>query len=426
MLRYFVVGVYLIVVGIIANRFGLNDLTYYNSMITMCFLGEMVAFGFNEGFGIYINQNISDLNVSKKYAKLGFRFTIGFVLVIALIFAIFPNFILTNIFNLNFDLNLSFYYLMIVVMVLMTAFNYINLLLKKTGIFKFQLIISAVQCFLIPCGMALILCLESLMLVPVAIIYIITHIICVVCGHFMLVKNKDYGVNIFSFEKLTLNKQEVGVIFARALSEVVWEIGYVFVSLFILKLDVVAYNQYCYFENALDIFNGPFFAFVSVVSIKICRCIGEEKKEEAKFHAKYSILAVCVIWLCYAVISLLLYIPLREGMNVELQDSSLIVMILYLVISLLRFNEWNIGTYILGQSEYFAKGGLILEIVFAIYWIVLFLIASVMPHNVWFIYLCIAFENIVKILVSLIFMKNGKWLNKSMEPVTNISESCNE
>ena len=37
LLRYFIVGIYLIIVGIIANRLNINELTYYNSMITLCF-----------------------------------------------------------------------------------------------------------------------------------------------------------------------------------------------------------------------------------------------------------------------------------------------------------------------------------------------------------------------------------------------------
>ena len=208
-------------------------------------------------------------------------------------------------------------------------------------------------------------------------------------------------------------EQELKVISARALSEVVWEIGYVFVSLFILKISVISYNQYCYFENALDIFNGLFFAFVSVVSIKICRCIGEEKKDEAKLHAKYSMLSVLVIWAIYAILSLAIFIPLRDGMNSELRPTALVSIILFLIISLLRFSEWNMGTYVLGQSEYFAKGGLILECIFAVYWIVLYLIAGYLPNNVYLIYSLIAVENIIKIIVSLFVFRSDKWLNRS-------------
>jgi len=413
LLRFLVVGLYLIIVGIIANRLNLNDLTFYNSMLTLCYLGEMIAFGFSEGFGIYINQHISELDKSKKYAKLGLYFTFGLMLAIAILFACLPNFVVKNILNLDFEVNLVFYYLMIVAMIFMTIFSYINLLLKKVGSFKFQLITSFVQALLITLSMTIILLTHSLMLIPIGIIYILVHIICIIVGHILLTKNKQFKINLFKCEKIHLTRQELKVVIARALSEIIWEVGYVFISLFILKVDVVAYNQYCYYENALDILNGLFFTIVSVISIKICRCIGEGKKEEAKLHANYSIKATFVVWIIYAIISLCLFIPLRNGMNIELQNTAFLSLSLYLSMSLFRFIEWNLGTYILGQSEFFAKGGLILETIFMFYWIGLYLIATFIPVNIIVIYSLIAFENLIKIIVSICVYKNPKWLDKS-------------
>lgn len=413
LLRYFIVGIYLIVVEIIANKLNLNDLTYYNSMITLCYLGEMIAFGFCEGFGLYINQHINESEKARKYAKLGFYFTIGFVLVLFMFFAIFPTFITKTILNLNFEIDLTFYYLMIIAFVFITIFNYVLHLLRKIGVFKNQLLITIIQCCLITLSMLSILLIDSLMLIPIGILYIVVHIICNLCGHIALIKNKQFHVNLFKFEKLHITKKELKVISARALSEIVWEIGYLFISFFILKIDVIAYNQYCYFENVLDILNGIYFAFVSVVSIKICRCIGEEKKEEAKLHAKYAIFSTFVIWIIYATISLIIFIPLKNEMNIELQDTAFISLILYLVLSLFRFLEWTMGTYITGQSEYFAKGGFILETIFMIYWIVFYLIANIIPANLFIIYGIMVVDNITKIIVTIFIMKNPKWLEKS-------------
>lgn len=413
LLRYFIVGIYLIIVGIVANRLNINELTYYNSMITLCFFGEMMAFGFSEGFGIYINQKIADLDKAKKYAKMGLYFTFGLVFVVAIIFAIFPSFILKTILNLDFEVNLSFYYIMLVAMVIMSVFSYVNLLLKKVGEFKQQLVTTIVQAVMLVLGMVLILLINKLMLIPIGIIYIVVHISCIISGDILLKKNKEFQISLFKFEKLHLTKNELKVIIARALGEIVWEVGYMFISLFILKVDVIAYNQYCYFENALDIINGLFFAFVSVVSIKICRCIGEENKEEAKMHGKYSLISTFVIWLFYAVVTMLIFIPLRYGMNVELRETALISVFLYLAVALFRFIEWNLGTYILGQSEFFVKMGLILEIIFMCYWIGLYALANFIPSSVYIIYGCIAFENIVKIIISLFVFKNPKWLEKS-------------
>lgn len=412
LLRYFIVGLYLIVVGIIANRLNINDLTYYNSMITICFFGEMMAFGFSEGFGIYINQKIGDLDKAKKYAKMGLYFTFSLVFIVAIIFAIFPSFILKTILNLDFEVNLTFYYIMLVAMVIMSIFSYVNLLLKKVGEFKQQLVTTIVQAVMLVVGFVLILLIDKLMLIPIGIIYILVHIACIVSGDMLLRKNKEFKISLFKFERLHLTKNELKVIIARALSEIVWEVGYMFISLFILKVDVISYNQYCYFENALDIINGLFFAFVSVVSIKICRCIGEDKKEEAKMHGKYSLISTVVIWAFYAIVTMLIFIPLRYGMNVELQETALVSVVLYLVVALFRFVEWNLGTYILGQSEFYVKMGLILEIIFMCYWIVLYSVANYIPAIVYLIYGFIAFENIIKIVISLFVLKNPKWLEK--------------
>lgn len=413
LLRYFIVGVYLIVIGIIANRLNINDLTYYNSMLTLCYFGEMIAFGFSEGFGIYINQHISEPNRAKKYAKIGLYFTMGFTIIVATLFAIFPNFIITNVLNLDFAVNLTFYYLMIINLVIMTIFSYIILLLKKVGEFKHQLISTIVQAVLVTVSMLVILLANRLMLIPIAIVYIIVNLVSIFCGHLSLRKNEQLPINLFKFERLHLTKQEAWVVVSRALSEIVWEVGYIFLSLFILKVDIIAYNQYCYYENALDILNGIFFAFVSVVSIKICRCIGEDKKEEAKLHAKHSLKATFVIWLFYAVASMCLFIPLKYGMNIELQETALVSVILYLLVALFRFIEWNLGTYILGQSEYFVKLGIILESIFMFYWIVLYLLGSYITPNIYIIYGLIALENFIKIIISLILYKNPKWLIKS-------------
>ncbi len=413
LLRYFIVGIYLIVVGIIANRLNLNDLTYYNSMMTIMFIGEMIAFGFSEGFGIYINQHITEPEKSKNYAKIGFYFTCIYSVLITTLFSCFPNFILKNVLNLHFETDLTFYYLMVTTMFFSTIFNYYSNILKKVGEFKIQSICTILQSVLIVSVLIIFVLTQKLNLIPIGILFIITYVLCCVFSHIALMKNKSYSVNFFKPSTLKLTKQELITIINRTLSEMVWEIGFFFISLFILKMNVIAYNQYCYFENALDIFNGVFFAFVYVVSIKICRCIGSEQKDEAYDHGVNSIKSTFIIWIGYALISLALFIPLKLAMNIELQPTALLSMILFLIISLFRFLEWNLGTYILGQSEYFAKPGLILEIVFTTYWIILYLIANLLPSNIFLIYSLIVFENIVKVIISLYVFKKKKWLEKA-------------
>lgn len=413
LIKYLIVGIYLIVVGIIANRLKLNDLTYYNAMMTVMFFGEMIAFGFSEGFGLYINQHINEPEKSKNYAKIGFYFTCAYSAIITTLFACFPSFILKNILNLNFEVNLVFYYLMVAVMFFNTIFSFYSNLLKKVGEFKIQTINTLLQSFLIIAVLVILIAFNKLELVPIGIIFLASYIGCCIYSHIALLKNKTYKVNLFKPGKLHLSKQEFKIIMDHTLSEVVWEIGYFFLSLFILKVDTIAYNQYCYFENTLDILNGIFFAFINVVSIKICRCIGDAQYDEAYKHGKYSLYSTFVIWLAYAAISLSLYIPLKFGMNVELRETAFVSLVLYLVISLLRFSEWNLGTYILGQSEVFSTLGLIMESIFTCYWIILFLTAQFIPANIFLIYGLIAFENLTKTTISVIIFKQKKWLKRS-------------
>lgn len=410
--RYVVVGLYLIVVGIIANKLNLHDLTYYNSIITLSYFVEMIAFGCSEGFGIFVNQHSSNPEKSKKYAKLGFYFTVLLAIIFVVGIGAVPNVILNNILNLDFEVNLSFYYLMLVAMVFQAGFRYLNTLLARLQIFSFQLISSFTQCGLVALSFLLLVLFKDLSLIPIAIIYIITYVVVfsLLCVYFA--KNKTYSLNLFKFERVKLAKHEVKTIVLRSLSEVVWEVGYMFMAFFILKSNLIVYNQYCYFENALDIFNGMFFTFVKLTSIKICVCIGDKKQDEAYMHAKYSIMASVVIWAIYALCSFALYVPFRNAMNLELQATAMLPYILYVGIGLFRFVSWTMSTYILGQSEVYMNYVFGIEVVFATYWVILYLIADLFIGNIYLIFGAILLELVIKIFIDATLIKKKKWTAK--------------
>lgn len=411
-IKYVIVGLYLIVSGVVTNRLNLNNLTYYNAIITLSFFAEMIGFGFIEGFGIYINQNIQDKEKSKNYAKIGFYWTIIFSLLFIILLACFPNFIIKDVLSIDFKVEYSFYYLMVISIFLSSLLNYILELLKKLTLFKFQLICSSIQCVLILVGMFVLVITGGLYLNYIAIIYIAVYLFCLVIAFALLTKNNVYSVNLFKVKSLRLKKREVWVVICRAFSELVWEVGYFFISLFILKSNVFVYNQYCYFENALDIFNGIIFAFFNVTAIKICRCIGAGKRNGAYNYAINSLKATILLWIIYAIIVMSLFVPLRAGLNVELQSTALISIILFLLLSLIRFVDWNLGTYIIGQSEVYVKLGFILEFIGAIYWIIMYLLSGFIHLNIYLIYLIIALESIFKISVNLYLLKKKKWVNK--------------
>ena len=412
LIRYLIVGVFLIIVGVVTNRLQLNNLTYYNSMMTLCFFAEMLGFGFVEGFGIYINQHFEDQNKSKKYAQLGFVFTVIFSLIFIAILCSTPSFIINTVLGLDFKVDYSFYYLMILSMFVSALLHYTTNLLKKVGLFKFQMICSIVQCLLTILGLLLLVASNNLVLILIGIIYLVTYIICLIVSIALLIKNKTYSVNLLKFKTLQLNKNEILVIFTRAFSEIVWEVGYIFLSLFILKSNVIVYNQYCYLENALDILNGVFFAFVNVSSIKICRNIGVGKEDEAFECGINSLKSTFIIWLGYALLTFVCFIPLKHGLNPELQSSALISTTLYVLIYLLRFVDWNVGTYIVGQSEIYAKKGLLLESFGMLYLIVFYIIAGFLNLNIFTIYLIIMGELIIKIITYCTWFFKRKWTKK--------------
>ena len=231
----------------------------------------------------------------------------------------------------------------------------------------------------------------------------------------LLKRNKIHSINILKYERLKLEKHEIRTIVLRCLAEIVWEVGYMFISFFILKANVILYNQYCYFENALDIFNGVFFTFVKLTSIRICTAIGERKRDEAFKHAKYSIYASIVIWFFYALVSFALYLPLKSAMNIDLQATALIPYILYVALSLFRFVNWTMGTYIIGQSEIYINYQFWIEVVFAIYWVLLYLLADIFKGNMYLIFGAIALECTIKIIIDSIKISNKRWTYKFEE-----------
>ena len=412
LLRYIIVGCYLIVVGIIANRLNLQDLTYYNSILTLSYFVEMIAFGCSEGFGIFVNQHNAEPEVSKRYAKLGFYFTMLLSIVFIIGIGAMPNVILHNILSLDFEVDLTFYYLMLISMIFQSGFRYLNTLLARLQIFSFQLISSMTQCGLVGISFILLVVFKQLSLIPIAIIYILTFLIVAIFLVIYLMKNKKYSLNLFKFQKVKLARHERKTIILRAFSEVVWEIGYMFMAFFILRSNVIVYNQYCYFENALDIFNGMFFTFVKLTSVRICISIGNGQREEAYKHAKYSILAAIVIWVIYALCSMGLYVPFRNAMNIDLQATAMLPYILYVGVSLFRFVSWTMSTYILGQSEVYMNYVFWIEVVFATYWVVLYLIADIFMGSIWIIFGAILLELIVKISIDSVLIKRKKWTAK--------------
>lgn len=229
---------------------------------------------------------------------------------------------------------------------------------------------------------------NGLLLWLIGIVYLLSSIVCILCSTYWLAKNKVLPVNLLKLQKFQLTKREVGKVFAISASEIVWEVDYIMLSLFVLKNNVVIFNSYSYYENVLDISQGFLFAFVNVTSVRICIAIGEGKKDEAYMHGKYALWASIVIWVAYAIVIFALFIPIRMGMNIELRNTALLSMTLYAVMTLFRFVSWTINSYTLQQSGRLATVLLIQEIISTVYYVLLYLFATMIPSNIFLIYFC--------------------------------------
>ncbi len=424
--RYLILGIYLIVTGIVANRLHLQELTYFNAVITLSYIGEMVSFGCSEGFGMFANLNIhADKNYGK-YVKLGFIFSTLVSLVITILMFILSDFVLFAWLKLDFELDRTFYYMMLVAFFISAVSQYIACILKKLGLYKCQLYSTIIRCLLIMLGLILLAVSSVLALRLIAVVYLIGEAVTLVAGFFILLKNKEHPINVFAWKNLNIGKGEGKVIFYRSASELIFEVGYIFLSLFILRSDVILYNQYCYFENVLDIFNGVFFSFVSVVSIKICRAIGDSEKDKAYNYAMNCRWAVVFIWLGYAILSLALFYPIRLGLNPELRATAFIPMLLYLLLSLVRWSTWTRCTYIIGQSEIYAKHGIFWETGISIYYVLLYFIAPLLPASPYIIYGLIAVEALVQAICYEKIIKGKKWLDRMDYAVEDNSSSSVE
>ncbi|MBE5738801.1 MAG: hypothetical protein E7354_03660 [Clostridiales bacterium] len=415
LIRYLVVGIYLIVSGIIANRLELNELTYFNAVITLSYIGEMISFGCSEGFGMFANLNIENPDKYRKFIKAGFTFSTIVNLLFTVLLCVLPNFVIRTWLGLEFEVDKLFYFIMLVSFFISAVAQYISDILKKLGLFGWQMLGTGIKCGTTILGFLLLVVASTLVLRLIALVYIVASVLILVFSYLTLLKNKKFPINVLHFEKIQIGKGEFKTIIARSLSEIVFEVGYIFLSLFILRSSDILYNQYCYYENVLDILNGAFFAYVNVIAIKICRSIGEHKRARAYHHAVYSQWGVFVIWLAYVIISLSLYYPIRLGLNSELQATSFLPLVLYLVLSLVRWVGWSRCTYIIGQCERYAGFGLVWECVVSVYYVLLYFIAQVIPYSIYGVYVLIGIESVIKIFVYGKIINNKKWLLRPEE-----------
>lgn len=421
LVRYLVVGIYLIVSSIFANRLDLPELTYFNAMLTFSYIGEMIAFGFSEGYGMYLNQNIDDEGKVRNYARVGFIFAIGISLVVMVLSMIFSDVIMTRFFGLSAGLDKTFYYLMCGYLFLECVVIYLSNMFKKLSLFLYQMINTVIQCVMIVVGFSILYFGGGLHLNLIGILYIVSALSCAIYNLVRLRYNKAHPINMFDWRQLRLTRSELKTTLGIALSELSYEVGAIMTSMFILRVNEVVFNTYAYYENVLDVLNGIFFAYVNITSLNICRAIGRAEKDIAYREAVYSIWGSLIIWIGYAIVSFALFVPLRAGMNAELRATALLNMGLYVVLALIRFITWTLNTYVLPQSDKLILPLLLLEIFGVVYFVVFYFVAELLPNNVYLIYLIVAFELIVKLVACMVMLLGRRWLD-SVNTVPTIAD----
>jgi Na+-driven multidrug efflux pump len=410
-LRYLIVAVYLTVSSILANKMNLIDLTYFNAIMEIAAFGDLIGFGLSNGVGIFVNQNIKNKDKVDYYIKVGLYLDIIFSLLFIILLAIFYKPILHNLLDLPNNINYSFYFIMLIYIFFVCILNYFVHTFSNLEMFMSEMIISIIQCVLIVLGFIIIYYGFNLSLSLIPIVYILTMICCIIYSIINLNYNKATKINIFKAVKIKFVKKEGIIIWRMAIAQIVWQVGYTMLAYFLLQVSEVIFNQYAYFENVLDIFNGLFFSFITLTSVDICRRLGEGNFDEAYKDGEYSLYSTLIIWFAYFILSLIFSYPIINGMSSDIKSYALLSMILYVTMHLFRFLSWNLISYILcwgGELKILVWQ----EVFVTIYFIVFYFIGKYLPQNIYLSYGIITIPVIFQTILGYCIFRRKKWMKK--------------
>ena len=409
--RYLILSSGSLVVGVLANRMELLNLTYFSAVISLIFFAEMVAFAISGAVEYFTNQNIKNPEKVNNYIKIGFLSSIAFAVITAAVMLIFRDFILHNLLNLPTYIDYTFFYLMVGVYLVLTATTRFLTdalrLLKRTKRF---MMLTLVKISLTILGFFLSFLIADMSLLWLAAFYIAAAASSLIAGYIFLLKDKDIPVNLLKFTKLRLTKQELKSSLYLSLGSIVWALGYMMIPWFLIQSNVVMFNQFTYFNNVLQMGQGFLFSFIIITSIAINRSMGEKKFDEAYRHAKYSLYATFIIWMVFFIVVLALIVPITQGMNSNIQQDAMASLLVYMVLKLIWFYEWNLGSYILSWG---AEKVIFWQEFATMIYIVAFYITSIfviITGNLYLLYLIIMIPAIIKVTMNIVVFKRKKWL----------------
>lgn len=318
------------------------------------------------------------------------------------------DFILLDLFKLDSSGEPLFYYLMIGFIIFRCITRYYEITMRGTGLTK-QIMVSTLITFLaMMSGWAILILTDGFALNYIPIIFYVSQALSFAYTAFIIKREKGVNVfNIFSLEKQT--KEDFKMIFEKLALEVFLQIGCMVCSMFMLKLNVKIYDSYMYFENALDILNIVYFAFMYVTSVQVAIAIGEERVEDAFKISKYSVYISMITWVGYFVISGAICYPILLGINPELFEISLQTYFIYTGLYFFRFVDWCMTSYCISMSGR-NLAQVIIQCFSVAFYVTLYFTAQYLPNNVFFVYGLLILEAVAVLITEIILFFRKGWL----------------
>lgn len=408
LLKYLASAVLMSVIAILANLLGVEELTYLNAFLAVNYFSTMIAFGLSGSMNVFINQNIKSKHSVKRFANMGLQMNFILISIFTIILVCFPQFIMENLAG-YLPQDYTFYYIMCAYFFLCGISGYVQDILRELQVYKSQFISDITPLIITVVGLVVLYFSGIYYLNYIAIVYIVSAIVGVVLGIVLLMKNKTYKLNIFSFSKVKFTKKQWLIVLANFAIEFIWEIGYFATATFLLRINDGIFNTYSYLEQVLDIANGFLFAYINVTCIQITRSLGRSRFDYAYKHAKNSIYGALIIWAGYFIISMALIYPIALGANNEYFNLMFLAVPCYGLIHLFRFLTWNFGSYMLrlgGKN----KVMVIMECLSTAWLVGICFLVIYLPVNIFLAYFLITVPDIICLPIDFFIFKRKKWM----------------
>lgn len=413
--KYFLIGIFWIIITFLANEFSLNDLTYFNAMFSLMVFASIIPFGISQGISVYINHNIDDQNEIKKNIKLGFVLTLISIVIFIVIILLFKTLIFKYLIVVNITDNYKFFYLMLPAIALIMICDYFSAIFKILLENKSNLLFCLADFGLTLAAILITSLFQELTLYKIAWCYILTKGLYI--PYFLVFAFKYFNLNsafnLLELTKLKVNAppKKVKKIISFGVSEIIWNIYFLLSALILLKDSALLYNAYNYFTHTLDMFFGIYYSMMAIAFISISTKLGKRDFDSAYKEGKYTLILSVLIWLFIFMIVLIFKPLFLSGMNPEIILVGQNILMPFMIITLLRFVDWALSCYIMSASGNINRF-IWLNIFNLMFYVILFIsIDYIKISSINLIYL-IGFDSVIGIILNSCYFKSKKWLVK--------------